>query len=481
MSLIATLNHVAQEVASLLGDHPDEDYKVSSSAPALANFALLLAEGNANKYVQVISELYQDNGLMVPDFSRCLEDPENFFNVESFEDDISFMAELEEYHQHKYPLTVFTEEYYALCSIGTADMEDWFDLDESHVIFLEDTEITDDIPVEIASTPMRSCNTFTDTRRRWSLLRHSNLLFDMTIESVPGEVIDTVIQQAEDLNMINLTMNNVSDEPKDTSNQFSMELLFDLTIESLSEEPKDTSDQHAEGLLLYLTIDSALEQSIYTADRYAEEHLFDLTNDSASEESIDTPDQLNEELLFDLTIGSVSEWSIDSVDQTEEDLNPTEVSITNSTCIIDDLFDDTLLATSEHSYLLAPEAPVKPIATSVFGRASPLRIAADFLDMTPRPKSRPAARTRPPTSITVEETGVNTSPTSIFETGTKSAGYLGSVTPVKAQQPPIDHLSMTPMKPRRKSSGYHRRNDARCSSSIPSTTNMPLQLQFNKA
>ena len=144
--------------------------EISLSAPALANYALLLADGDATKYVQVLGELYRDNGLEVPDFSRYNEDLEISSNVKSFEDDFSFMKELEEYHQHNNPQTAFTEEYYAICPIGTADMEDWFDLDESHVIFLEDTKVNDDFPVEISSTPVHSCNTFTDNKRRWSLL-----------------------------------------------------------------------------------------------------------------------------------------------------------------------------------------------------------------------------------------------------------------------------------------------------------------------
>ena len=96
MSLIATLNQVAQEVAALVDDdHPDdEDFEVSSSAPALANFALLVADGDANKYVEVLSELYHDNGLMVPDFGRYLEDSEIPSAYRPFEEDVSFMNEL---------------------------------------------------------------------------------------------------------------------------------------------------------------------------------------------------------------------------------------------------------------------------------------------------------------------------------------------------------------------------------------------------
>ena len=114
MSLIATLNHVAQEVAALVDDYPDEHFEISLSAPALANYALLLADGDATKYVQVLGELYRDNGLEVPDFSRYNEDLEISSNVKSFEDDFSFMKELEEYHQHNNPQTAFTEEYYAI-------------------------------------------------------------------------------------------------------------------------------------------------------------------------------------------------------------------------------------------------------------------------------------------------------------------------------------------------------------------------------
>ena len=75
----------------------------------------------------------------------------------------------------------------------------------------------------------------------------------MSIDSVPGEVIDTVIQQAEDLNIPNSTTKSVSDYSKYTSNQLAKDLLFDLTIDSVAEEP---SNQNYEELLLYLTIDN---------------------------------------------------------------------------------------------------------------------------------------------------------------------------------------------------------------------------------
>ena len=122
--------------------------KSSSAAPALANFALLLAEGDANKYVQVISELYRDNGIAVPDFSRYHKDPEM---IDNFEDDNSFMEELEDYHQNRYSQTAFTEEYYALCSVEMRDTEDWFDLDDSDITFLDDSMAVN-IPCEDSST-----------------------------------------------------------------------------------------------------------------------------------------------------------------------------------------------------------------------------------------------------------------------------------------------------------------------------------------
>ena len=44
----------------------------SATAPALANFALLMANGNTIKYVQILNDLYMDNGLEAPDFTRFL-------------------------------------------------------------------------------------------------------------------------------------------------------------------------------------------------------------------------------------------------------------------------------------------------------------------------------------------------------------------------------------------------------------------------
>ena len=44
----------------------------TATAPALANFALLMANGNPIKYVEILNDLYMDNGLEAPDFTRFL-------------------------------------------------------------------------------------------------------------------------------------------------------------------------------------------------------------------------------------------------------------------------------------------------------------------------------------------------------------------------------------------------------------------------
>ena len=123
MSVLTTLNHLDDQV----------------TAQALVNFALLLAKGDANKYTQVIEDLYLDNGLKPPDFSRYLEQSKLEVTVEPFENDISFMTELERYQQNGYPQTAFNEEYYALCTHDTTEFEDWFDYDVSAESMLNDT------------------------------------------------------------------------------------------------------------------------------------------------------------------------------------------------------------------------------------------------------------------------------------------------------------------------------------------------------
>ena len=237
MSLLATLNHMADRVNALVDEHPsdypnmsaptapvmnsispdcDDRHSSCSTAPALANLALLLAQGDANKYVQVIKGLYQDNGLILPNFSGYLEQPEKEPSVEPFEDDISFMADFEEYCQTDYPQTAFTKEYHAICPIETRDIEDWFDQDSSGKsllneinnmesdlhkyssggIFVKYTEPVDESFVVTASNPMP------DLERRLSLLRHSDLLFDLILDSVPEGVRHNIMQQLEHIHQV---------------------------------------------------------------------------------------------------------------------------------------------------------------------------------------------------------------------------------------------------------------------------------------
>ena len=141
MSVLTTLNHLDdhQVTAPQVDDLPCNSPLSCSTARALVNFALLLAKGDANKYTQVIEDLYLDNGLKPPDFSRYLEQSKLEVTVEPFENDISFMTELERYQHNGYPQTAFNEEYYALCTHDTIEFEDWFDYDSSGESLLNDT------------------------------------------------------------------------------------------------------------------------------------------------------------------------------------------------------------------------------------------------------------------------------------------------------------------------------------------------------
>ena len=57
------------------GNHKNIQYKASTAAthaPALANFAMIMANNNPREYVKILKELYKDNGLQAPDFSKYL-------------------------------------------------------------------------------------------------------------------------------------------------------------------------------------------------------------------------------------------------------------------------------------------------------------------------------------------------------------------------------------------------------------------------
>ena len=151
MSLLTTLNHLADQVTAPQFDDPpcngplfDDHHLSCSTARALVNLALLLAKGDANKYTQVIEGLYLDNGLRPPDFSRYIEQQKLEVTLEPFEDDISFMTELDGYLQNEYPQTAFTNEYYALYPHDIREFEDWFDYDSSDESLLNDTSYLDE-------------------------------------------------------------------------------------------------------------------------------------------------------------------------------------------------------------------------------------------------------------------------------------------------------------------------------------------------
>ena len=390
MSLLTSLNHLADQVTALVEDLPcDEPHSnCCSSAPALANFALLLAKGDANKYAQLIETLYQDNGLSPPHFSRYLEQPILEFMVDPFEDDISFMTELDEYQQHEYSQTAFTEEYYALCPLDTKDFEDWFDSDSSGESLLNDTSYSEDSLGEdgydgplhnIREIEHISClstsSPMPDLRRRFSLLRHSNLLFDLTIDSVPEEVIDNVIQQAEKLNQDDSSVN-------------------DCNI-SLSN--------------------------------------YHIINDSLLEDVIDN--------VIQQTENHNQEYSV---------VNDSNISLSNFNIINEPLECDMNSTPEMPQISWIPAAPAHPKAVSIFGRASHLCIADEYLDMTPRPKTRPAARIRPPTSvrttnkITIDK--IHTFPPKSDSKYLSSAPVI--TTPTKMSRLPADYNCLKPVKSR---------------------------------
>ena len=55
------------------GYHNNIQYEASTAAtaaPALANFAMIMANNNAIEYVRILNDLYKDNGLQAPDFTK---------------------------------------------------------------------------------------------------------------------------------------------------------------------------------------------------------------------------------------------------------------------------------------------------------------------------------------------------------------------------------------------------------------------------
>ena len=57
------------------GYHNNIQYEASTAAtaaPALANFAMIMAKNNATEYVKILNDLYKDNGLQAPDFTKYL-------------------------------------------------------------------------------------------------------------------------------------------------------------------------------------------------------------------------------------------------------------------------------------------------------------------------------------------------------------------------------------------------------------------------
>ena len=66
--------HTARQAPTVWSES-DSDTPLSSgatAAPALANFAMIKAKGNATKYVNILNNLYKANGLQAPDFTEYL-------------------------------------------------------------------------------------------------------------------------------------------------------------------------------------------------------------------------------------------------------------------------------------------------------------------------------------------------------------------------------------------------------------------------
>ena len=237
----------------------------SSAALALANFALLVAEGSSVRYVEVLNNLYMDNGLKIPDFSRYvpLQPEQEELSFTTAEEDVSSMADLDEYCNTGSQKTAFTEDYNALFSLETRNLEDWFD-NECDV--LDEPEIyNQDNSCDMKSSTPMLChqNRFSSDMRSTLLGRHNNLLFDLTVDNFPDQLLDHAIHQAETLNETGwfprLNFDVTSSDNDDTAQQQqSIDELESLINNNVTRSP---------GVLTTSVIDHKCHQSPHTPQR----------------------------------------------------------------------------------------------------------------------------------------------------------------------------------------------------------------------
>ena len=336
----------------------------ASDAPAIANFALLMAKGSALKYVDILNDLYTENGLHVPDFSKYLPQSEQEqTDITCFEENGSFMAELDECQSTGLLATAFTKTYCEIYPQEARDFKDWFDINKGYGSSAYNSRC------EESSTPISSCRKSLPKDRKSKLLdRNSNLLFDFTVESIPEQVLDKAINQAEDLNettgfpKLDFSSSDSDDDEGYGSSAYNSRceesstpisscghsltkdlkskrldrnsnLLFDLTVETIPDQVLDNAINQAEVLnetigfpkldfsSSYSDGDESYGSSAYNSRCKESSTPISSCRKSLPKDLISKLLDCNSNLLFDLTVESIPDLVLDSAIRQAEVLN----------------------------------------------------------------------------------------------------------------------------------------------------------------
>ena len=280
------------------------ELQVTCAAPALANAALLVAEGCANKYIEAINVLYLANGLPCPNLMPLLsmKSPSNVIR----EADVSHLSEANTHALYS-PTIILPSIHISDTSHENAEWFTYNMLESSTeagenknpspfptIISIHESNIADS---NQESTPFNTIASTTETnhvddwaplsalastprnsfipnelvsKENWLPLsrlgafdstpmlnkiginnpspgayyyldlmsRHKKLLFDISVDSIPDTLLDTVIQQAETLSSPKCDINKSDNYNFDNDIQC---LVTNLSLES----PTKNSYQHS--------------------------------------------------------------------------------------------------------------------------------------------------------------------------------------------------------------------------------------------
>ncbi|CAL4094597.1 unnamed protein product [Meganyctiphanes norvegica] len=130
--------YLQESTSSLTSEELNSTFQKAIAAPALANAALLAANGCTTTFISVVSALYMSNDLPIPDFSElknishfqmehkantsCCGVHNKTNDLGSSQDTVDFTGINEE-------LKVFNSNFYTITETSPPDWEDWFDED----------------------------------------------------------------------------------------------------------------------------------------------------------------------------------------------------------------------------------------------------------------------------------------------------------------------------------------------------------------